>query len=284
MTHRSPIAVVGMAGLFPGAFDLHAYWQNIINKFDAAKAVPEYRWIANPDRMVHFDLHPDKALSRRCCLIDDFRFDPTGIEIDPDLITALDPLYHVILHTGKAAISEPVRLRLKKERTGVVLAAIALPTDASSTITRQLFGSLFEEKLFGQTEYTLPGTSQSLAAKVTSLPGAILAKGLGLGGGFYTLDAACASSIYAVKLACDALQSSDSASCGHYPLPDVALRLTDAPTGSWWVKAPVSSFSRGWKTPCRPAIRFTALFVVSACPTTCGEISWHRTVRDRYGP
>jgi len=207
MTHRSPIAVVGMAGLFPGAFDLHTYWQNIINKYDAAKAVPDHRWIADPERMVQVNLHPDKALSRRCCLIEDFRFDPAGIEIEPDLIMALDPLYHVILHTGRAAVSEPVRLQLKKERTGVALAAIALPTDASSTITRQLFGSLFEEKLFGHTEYTLPGTSQSLAAKVTSLPGAVLAKGLGLGGGSYTLDAACASSIYAVKLACDALQS-----------------------------------------------------------------------------
>ena len=116
-------------------------------------------------------------------------------------------MYHVILHTGRAAVSEPTRLRLRKERTGVVLAAIALPTDASSAITRQLFGSLFEEKLFGDTEYSLPGKHQSLAAKVTSLPGAILAKGLGLGGGSYTLDAACASSIYAVKLACDALQA-----------------------------------------------------------------------------
>jgi len=207
MTHRSPIAVVGMAGLFPGAFDLHTYWQNIINKYDAAKAVPEHRWITDPDRMVRSDLHPDKALSRRCCLIEDFRFDPAGIAIEPDLIMALDPLYHVILHTGRAAVSEPARLRLQKERTGVVLAAIALPTDASSAITRRLFGSLFEEKLFGDTEYSLPGKRQNLAAKVTSLPGAILAKGLGLGGGSYTLDAACASSIYAVKLACDALQA-----------------------------------------------------------------------------
>jgi acyl transferase domain-containing protein/3-hydroxymyristoyl/3-hydroxydecanoyl-(acyl carrier protein) dehydratase len=37
------------------------------------------------------------------------------------------------------------------------------------------------------------------------LPAGLLAKGLGLGGGSYTLDAACASSLYALKLAADEL-------------------------------------------------------------------------------
>ena len=44
-----------------------------------------------------------------------------------------------------------------------------------------------------------------LAARVTSLPGAMVAKALGLHGGTYTLDAACSSSLYSIKLACDGL-------------------------------------------------------------------------------
>ena len=39
------------------------------------------------------------------------------------------------------------------------------------------------------------------------LPAGLLAAGLGLGGGCYTLDAACASSLYAIKLACEELIS-----------------------------------------------------------------------------
>jgi len=207
MNNKSPIAVVGMAGLFPGAPDLDIFWQNIINKVEATSEVPKNRWIVDPDLMYHPDPMPDKALSRRCCLIHDFRFDPEGIDIDKDLINELDPLYHLVLHTGRAAVSDCKASLNSRERTGVVLAAIALPTDSSSSITREIFGSSFEEKLFGSSTINSLTRNRSLSSRVTSLPGALLAKGLGLGGGSYTLDAACASSLYAVKLACDELQS-----------------------------------------------------------------------------
>ncbi len=207
MNKKSPIAVVGMAGLFPAAPDLDIFWQNIINKVEATREVPEDRWIVDPDLMVRPDPMPDKALSRRCCLINDFQFDPEGIDIDKELLNELDPLYHLVLHTGRAAISDCKASLNSKERTGVVLAAIALPTDASSSVTREIFGSSFEEKLFGSSTINSFTRNQSLSSRVTSLPGAVLARGFGLGGGSYTLDAACASSIYAVKLACDELLS-----------------------------------------------------------------------------
>ena len=52
-----------------------------------------------------------------------------------------------------------------------------------------------------------PGGTNPLNRHVAGLPAGLLAKALGLGGGAFTLDAACASSIYAVKLACDELLS-----------------------------------------------------------------------------
>jgi PfaB family protein len=201
------IAVVGMAGLFPGAANLDRFWENIVSRVDASADVPRSRWIADPDSVVHGIRLADKALTRRCCLIDDFKFDPDGFAIDAGILDALDPLYHIILHTAAEALSHPEKLQLPNERTGVCLAAIALPTDSSSAITRELFGSLFAEKLYGKTDYQLPSREQLLAARVTSLPAAILAEAFGLGGGTLTLDAACASSIYAVKLACDELRS-----------------------------------------------------------------------------
>ena len=50
---KTSIAVVGMAGLFPGASDLNTFWQNIVDKVDTACEVPRGRWIAEPDFMVH---------------------------------------------------------------------------------------------------------------------------------------------------------------------------------------------------------------------------------------
>ena len=69
MKKRTPIAVVGMACLFPGAPDLNTFWQNIVNKVDATVEVPRDRWILDPDSMYNSDPMPDKAFSKRSCLI-----------------------------------------------------------------------------------------------------------------------------------------------------------------------------------------------------------------------
>jgi acyl transferase domain-containing protein len=136
------------------------------------------------------------------------------MDIDPNLLAALDPLYHIVLQVGKEAIIGIPETSLNRRRTGVILAAIALPTDATSEITSQILGPAFEEKLFAGLTHdkfnagvTSLSRAQYLSGRVTGLPGAILARAFGLGGGTYTLDAACASSLYAVKLACDELHA-----------------------------------------------------------------------------
>ncbi|MBW2641968.1 MAG: polyketide synthase, partial [Deltaproteobacteria bacterium] len=207
---KTQIAVVGMACLFPGAPDLDTFWHNIVNKVDTTGEVPGDRWIVEPDLMYHLDSYPDKTFSKRACLINDFKFDPKGIDLDEKLLKELDPLHQMVLHTGREALSSCVTTSINKKNIGTVLAAIALPTDASSSITRKILGTSFEKKLFGDTapdKHTQLSRGECLAGRVTSLPGAILAEGLGLGGGSHTLDAACASSLYAVKFACDELRS-----------------------------------------------------------------------------
>ena len=214
MNTSAPIAVVGMAGLFPGAANLDIFWHNIVNKVSAVVDVGEARWSLDPDLMYRPGINEDRTYSRRCCLLNDFKFDPTGIDIDPDILTALDPLYHVVLHVGRQAISTVQENSINRERTGVVLAAIALPTDATAAVTGDILGSAIEEKLLKSAapaamgnEHPAYSRSQYLSGRVTSLPGAILARAFNLGGGTFTLDAACASSLYAIKLACDELNA-----------------------------------------------------------------------------
>lgn len=204
MAKKSPIAIVGMAGVFPGAADLSQYWQHIVDNVDATAPVPGDRWIADAATVVDPSPQPDKAFHQRACLIRDFQFDPRGLDLDPALLQGLDPMHHLVLHTGREAMARiqanPETGRLATERTGVILAAIALPTDASSTVTRSLFG--------GSIQKNYPGDPYTpLGARVTGLPAALLARGLGLGGGTCTLDAACASSLFSIKLACDELHS-----------------------------------------------------------------------------
>ncbi len=216
----TPVAIVGMGGIFPAAPDSDTLWHNVINKISSVCDVPENRWITDAGSMVHSSHLPDKAISKRCCLIHDFKFNPEEYGMDPDFIRDLDLLYHLILHAGKAAIENLPSLN--RERTGVILSAIALPTDTSSSVTRKILGDSFEIKLFNHSNENQITRTQSLAAKVTGLPGALLARCFGFGMGSYTLDAACASSIYAVKLACDELISNraDSMLAGGVSRPE----------------------------------------------------------------
>ena len=214
MNTSASIAVVGMAGIFPGASNLDIFWHNIVNKLSAGIDAGEDRWSVDPDRMFHPDLQADKAYSKRCCLIEDFNFDPSGLDLDRNLMSSLDPLYHMVLHVGREAIAPIQPASLNRQRTGVVLAAIALPTDTTAAVTSEILGSAFEEKFFKAAASGMShrrpkhyAHNQYLAGRVTSLPGAILARAFNLGGGSYTLDAACASSLYAVKLACDELNT-----------------------------------------------------------------------------
>ncbi len=226
MSFQTAIAIVGMGGVFPGADRLDLFWRNILNKVDCTREIPPDRWIAPTRAICDPEPKPDKAFTARCCPVDNFEFDRVGFDLDPDLARQLDPLYHMVLHSARAAVSEARLPRFKRRRTGVVLAAIVLPTDASSAITRDLFAPILPRDLnLGQPRSAPNGRitrERSLAARVTSLPAAILAEALGLGGGTFTLDAACASSLYAIKLACDELLSrrADAMLAGGVSRPD----------------------------------------------------------------
>ncbi len=209
MRDSCPIAIVGLGGLFPGAPDLAAFARNNREKIDATREVPPGRWILDPAEVYQSTFTPDKLYSLRGCFVEDFVFNPTGLNLDPAVFQGLDPLYHMALHVGRQAFNDAVTANLDRGRVGVILAAIALPTDASSTITRRILGRAFEEKILGRADDSplFDANCSPLNSQVTSLPAALLADALGLGGGSYTLDAACASSLYAIKLACEELHA-----------------------------------------------------------------------------
>ncbi|MFO7965440.1 MAG: beta-ketoacyl synthase N-terminal-like domain-containing protein [Desulfobacterales bacterium] len=207
MRKNDPIAVVGISGIFPGASDLDQFWSNLIHKRSAVDRVKPHRWAAPPEWMVSRSGIQDKAYTARSCHIPEFLVDADGLDIDPALLRELDPLYHFVLHTGKAALNQCRHALVDREKAGVCLAAIVLPTDSATRITRWIFGRDFSERLFTTAgSHPAPDRHAMLSARVAAFPAALLANALNLGGGAFTLDAACASSLYAVKLACDELR------------------------------------------------------------------------------
>jgi PfaB family protein len=206
MTDLAPIAVVGLGGLFPQAPDLDTFQRHIHSRHDASRVAPPGRWVLDPRDAYRPDPEPDAVYSTRACFIEDFVFDAAGLNLDADTLHGLDPLYELVLHAGREAFADAHTRTLNRERVGVTLAAIALPTDGASRITSEILGHTFTHALLGTPARPAP-LSSPLNARVTGRPASLLAHALGLGGGSCTLDAACASSLVAIKLACDELQS-----------------------------------------------------------------------------
>ncbi len=192
------IAVVGMAGVFPQALDTRQFLDNIIHKRESIITVPDHRWIGPVNDFISHQTLPDKAVSNKAGLIENFHFDSTGFLVDKDLLSNLDPLHQLVLHAGRDALSQCSKTNEDKKRTGVIIAAIALPTETSSQVSWQIICN-------GNKDYKGLVPKDFSSSGVVSLPAAVFARAMGLQGGCFTLDAACASSLYSIKLACEHL-------------------------------------------------------------------------------
>jgi acyl transferase domain-containing protein len=140
MGDRVPIAIVGLGGVFPGALDLDTFWRNIAGKVDATRSVPPGRWIIDPQDLLDPQPGPDKTYSDRACFVEGFSLDPAGLNLDPDLLRELDPLYSLVLHVGRHAYQEGVIDTVNPQRVGVMLAATCsdarLPGDCWVSVLR----------------------------------------------------------------------------------------------------------------------------------------------------
>ena len=213
MNPSRQIAIVGIGALFPGSTDVGQFWNHVRAGHDLAREVPAGRWALPTQQVYSKTPAPDRVYSTRGCFVDDFNFDPTGLNLSPALLAGLDPMFHLLLGAGQSAWNDAITGSIDPRRAGVIIGNIALPTDAISAFSEEILQVAWASrpclplrKNMGGTPMP-PSKTNPLNRYVAGLPAGLLAKALGLGGGSYTLDAACASSLYALKLAVDELQS-----------------------------------------------------------------------------
>ena len=215
MPTQPRIAIVAAGGVLPGAADLGQFWSNVVHGSDCSREVPSGRWNLPADRA--YDPRkpwPDRVYSLRGYYLDKVPLEADGLDIDPGWLATLDPVFHLAVTAGRRAWDAAQTHRLDRRRVGVVLGHIALPTDASSTLAREMLSPLWGEP---QVVTTNPRNRY-----VAGLPAMVLARALGLGGGAFALDAACASSLYALELACRELAAgrADAMLAGGLSRPD----------------------------------------------------------------
>ncbi len=215
------IAIVGYGGIFPGAGDPEAFWAKIVHAVDATTEVPPGRWVLAASAA--FDPRvpqPDKVYSTRGGFIGEIELDLKGLDVDPALVRRLDPVVQLALHAAVTAWKSSRTEGLDRSRVGMIFGNIVLPTEESSSFSRERLGRFIETGL-GVADSDSE-TTEPLNAFPAGLPAAIVAQALGLRGTQFTLDAACASSLYALKLAMDELRSgrADAMITGGVSRPD----------------------------------------------------------------
>lgn len=206
-TKPTLIAITHMAGIFPDAPDLDAFWRNLAQGRSAVSDRADAHWSLEREDALADDYRPDKALHTNMGLLPPFELDFTGLPLDSATLNALDPLYHLLLQTGQNLFRSPSRPKFDPANAGFILASIALPTTKTALLAQAVLATELKQKSdILLKNHKLPqNRAEALGTTVTSLPAALFAHAFGLGGINYTLDAACASSLFAVKLACDEL-------------------------------------------------------------------------------
>src|SRR4051794_34255597 len=118
-----PIAIIGMASIFPQARDLEEYWDNILRANDCITDVPPSRWniddYYDPDPLV-----PDKTYCKRGGFIPDIDFDPVEFGLPPNILEVTDTSQLLALLVAKRALEDAgygPRSVFDHAHTGVIL-------------------------------------------------------------------------------------------------------------------------------------------------------------------
>lgn len=200
------IAIVGMECIFPGAKNLDEYWRNIILGKDSVTEVPDERW--NKDLYYKPDSNEsDVSHSKWGGFIPKIDFDPLAFGIPPQSLAAIEPTQLLTLLVAKRAMEDAGygEKHINRDNISVIIGAEGGNDLANSYSFRgyykQVFGELHEEvkEAFPHTtEDSFPGIlANVIAGRITNR--------LDLGGRNFTVDAACASSLAAIDLACQEL-------------------------------------------------------------------------------
>ncbi|WP_394832460.1 type I polyketide synthase [Pendulispora rubella] len=192
-TADEPIAIVGMAGRFPGAPDVDAFWQLLVEGRDAISEIPRGRW--NADAFYHPDKEtPGKMATRWGGFLEDVeRFDAEFFGITPREAAAMDPQQRLFLETAWEALEDAglPTASLRRTATGVFVGV------SNFDYVWHQFRSLRDVDA-----YASSGSAHCIIANRISYL-------LDLTGPSVAVDTACSSSLVAVHLACQSLRAKE---------------------------------------------------------------------------
>ncbi|MCF2150590.1 acyltransferase domain-containing protein [Desmonostoc muscorum LEGE 12446] len=214
---HNPIAIVGMASLLPQARTLREYWQNIVNKIDCITDVPSTHWSVED----YYDPNPrtpeDKTYCKRGGFIPEVDFNPMEFGIPPSILEVTDVSQLLSLVVAKEAMEDAGygdQREFNREMVGVIL-GVAMAKQLGMPLSARLEYPIWEKAL--KSSGLSDEDTQKIVEKIKSayvkwdenaFPGMLanvvagrIANRLNFGGMNCVVDAACASSFGALKMA-----------------------------------------------------------------------------------
>ncbi|RYP51785.1 hypothetical protein DL768_002932 [Monosporascus sp. mg162] len=185
------IAIIGMAGRFPGSNDLDRFWDNLMEGKVFVEKIP-------PNRFDLHDFYDETGQTKNsivtvdgCFIEDPGSFDPRLFNMSPREAMHMDPVHRLLLMVTMEAL----------EKAG------HNPENSPADISKRT------SVWFGQNADVWREINCQQGVDVFTAPGLLRAFSpgrvnyhFGFEGGSYSLDAACSSSSTAIQLACAALE------------------------------------------------------------------------------
>ncbi len=201
-----PIAIVGRSCLLPGALNPEAFAEAVLAGRDLLSEAPAERWGVPPHLALTDDpAHSaDRAWTARGGYVHGWEAVVHSADPFPmgEELKQLDPLFQWVLHTGREALRDAGHTG-SNERVGAIMGNLGFPSSSMSRYAEQVW---FEGSGLRSDADPVDPRNRFMSG----LPAHLLAQQLRLGAGAFALDAACASSLYAIKLACDKLHDRDA--------------------------------------------------------------------------
>ncbi|MCP4602227.1 MAG: SDR family oxidoreductase [Proteobacteria bacterium] len=215
-----PVAVVGVASIFPGSNDVQGHWRDIMDGRNLVTEVPPTHFLIedcyDPDPFA-----PDKSYCKTGAFIPPTEFDPMEYGVPPTNLASTDTSQLLALVVAKKVLMEATKGNLKemdRSRISVILgvaAGLELLGEMAGRLGRPIWVKSLREEGIPEDEVQKICdriVSHSTPWKESTFPGLLgnvvagrIANHFDLGGINCTSDAACASSFSAMSQALDEL-------------------------------------------------------------------------------
>ncbi|MEO6951143.1 MAG: beta-ketoacyl synthase N-terminal-like domain-containing protein, partial [Polyangia bacterium] len=221
----SPIAVVGVAALFPGSIDNVGFWRDIVAGKDLITDVPPSHWLVED----YYDADPkarDKTYAKRGAFLPEVDFDALAWGVPPSIVPGTDTTQLLALIVAQRVLEDALGTKWKdmpRDRVSVIL-GVTSAQDLLGSMVSRLQRPVWRKALreIGLPESTVDKACDQIASQYvewqeSTFPGLLgnvvagrIANRLDLGGTNCITDAACASSFSALQMAVSELRLGES--------------------------------------------------------------------------